>query len=65
MIFIELLLQRKLSFIRVHTQVIYLAGFLAHVQKFSRLLNKFEVWVACETVCDIFDHAVLLFDFSK
>ena len=32
-----------------------LAGFLAHVRQFSRLLNKFEVWVACEALCDIFD----------
>ena len=32
-----------------------LVGFSAHVQKFSRLLNKFEVWVSCEAVCDIFN----------
>ena len=32
-----------------------LAGFLVHVQKISRLLNKFEVWVSCEAVCNIFD----------
>ena len=31
-----------------------LAGFLAHVKKFSRLLNKFEVWVSCEELSDIF-----------
>ena len=32
-----------------------LADFLTHVQNFSRLLNKYEVWVSCEVVCDIFD----------
>ena len=33
-----------------------LAGFLARLQKlFPLLLNKFEVWVSCETVCDMFD----------
>ena len=32
-----------------------LAGFLAHVKQFSRLLDKFEVWVSCEAVWDIFD----------
>ena len=31
-----------------------LAGFLAHVQQFSLLLDKFEVWVSCEAVCNIF-----------
>ena len=31
-----------------------LAGFLVHVQQFSRLLDKFEVWVTCEAVWDIF-----------
>ena len=55
MIFIEILLQQKLSFIKVYTQLFDLAGFLAHVQQFSRLLDKFEVWVSCEALCDIFD----------
>ena len=32
-----------------------LVGFLAHVHKFSRLLYKFEVWVSCEAVCNVFD----------
>ena len=32
-----------------------LASVLAHVQQFSRLLKKLEVWVSCEAVCDIFD----------
>ena len=32
-----------------------LAGILAHVQQLSRLLDKLEVWVSCEAVCDIFD----------
>ena len=27
-----------------------LAGFLVHVQQFSHLLDKFEVWVSCESV---------------
>ena len=56
MIFIELLLQRKLSFIGVYTYVINfnLAGFLAYVQKFSRLLDKFEVSLSCEALCVIF-----------
>ena len=54
MVFIELLLQRKLSFIRVYMQVIWW-GFLAHVQQFSYLLNKFEVWVSFEAVCNILD----------
>ena len=50
-IFIEFLLQRKLSFIRVYTlKLLNLAGFLAHVQQFSRLLDKFEDWVSCEAV---------------
>ena len=48
--------QRKLSFIR--------AGFLEHVQQFSRLLEKFEVWVSCEAVSGIFDQFFLL-DFLK
>ena len=35
---------------------------LAYVQQFSRLLDKFEVWISCEAVCDIFDQfSVLLF----
>ena len=55
MIFIELLLQRKLSFIRVYNQVIQFGGFLVHAQQFSRLLDKFEVWVSCEAVWDIFN----------
>ena len=32
-----------------------LAVFLAHVQQFPRLLDKFEVWVSCEALCDFFD----------
>ena len=32
-----------------------LAGFLVHVQQFSRLLDKFEVCVSCEAVWEIFD----------
>ena len=32
-----------------------LAGFLVHVQKFSRVLNKLKVMVSSEAVCDIFD----------
>ena len=32
-----------------------LEGFLEHIQQFSRLLDKFEVWISCEAVCDIFD----------
>ena len=57
--FIELLLQRKLPFIRVHTLKLFnLAGFLAHVQQFSSLLDKFEVWVSCEAVCDIFEQVL-------
>ena len=32
-----------------------LGGFLTHVQKFSRLLKKFEVCVSWEAVCNIFD----------
>ena len=31
-----------------------LAGFLVHDQQFSRLLDKFDVWVSCEAVWDIF-----------
>ena len=30
-------------------------AFWAHVQQFSRLLDKFEVWVSCEAVWDIFN----------
>ena len=30
-----------------------LAGFLAHVQQFSRLLDNFQVWVSCEAACSI------------
>ena len=41
-----------------------LAGFSTRVRKISRLLNKFEVWVSCEAVCDIFGF-VFLFDFLK
>ena len=37
-----------------------LAGFLTHVQQFSRLLDKFEVWVSCGAVCDIFDQLFCL-----
>ena len=44
-----------LSFITVHKQVFNLAGFLAHVQQFSRLFDKFEVLVSCEAVWGIFD----------
>ena len=40
------------------TPVIWRAFWRARVQKFSRLLNKFEVWVSWEAVCDI------LFGFS-
>ena len=32
-----------------------LAGFLTHAQNFSRLSDKFAVWVSCEASCDIFD----------
>ena len=28
---------------------------MAHVQQFSYLLNKFEVWVSFEAVCNILD----------
>ena len=44
-IFYPFLLNLALSF--------NLAGFLAHVQQFSRLLDKLEVWVSCEAVWDI------------
>ena len=40
---------------------------MGHVQQFSRLLflNKFELWVSCEAVCDIFDQfATFLISFS-
>ena len=50
----ELLLQRKLSFI--------IGGFLGHNQKFSHLLNKFEVLDFCEAVCKI-NLLVFLFNF--
>ena len=32
-----------------------LAGFSGHVQKISRVLNRFKVWVSYEAACDIFD----------
>ena len=56
--FYWVLLQRKLSLIRVYTQVNYLIWRVwAHVQQFYRLLDKFEVWISCwcEAVCNIFD----------
>ena len=40
--FIELLLHRKLSLSECTIKLFDLAGFLVHVQQFSRLLDKFE-----------------------
>ena len=42
-----------------------LAGFMAHVQQFFRHLDKFEVWVSCEAVCNIFDQFFCLFFFLE
>ena len=39
----------------VHSSYIIWRAFWAHVQQFPRLLDKFEVWVSCEAVCDIFN----------
>ena len=47
MIFIE---QNVVIYQSIHSKD--LAG--SQVQKCSRLLNKFEVWVSCETFCDVF-----------
>ena len=41
-----------------------LAGFLAHVQQFSRLLGKFKVWVSCEAVSDIFNYFFCLISYN-
>ena len=46
-------------------KIFILAGFLAHVKKICRLLDKFEVWVSCEAHCDIFDRFFFLFDFFE
>ena len=50
MIFIELLLSSEYII-----KLFNLAGFLVHFLQFPRLLDKFEVWVSCEAVLDIFD----------
>ena len=52
MIFIEVLLQRKLSFIRLYTEEIW-RDFWRTSKLFS-LFKQVEVWVSCEAVCDIF-----------
>ena len=52
MIFIELLLQRKFSFIRVYTQV-KLAGFLGARPKIFQLFRQVWSWVSSEALCDI------------
>ena len=59
--FIELyILQRKLSFIKLCTQVN-----LVDVQNVSSLLNKFEVWVSCEELCDVFVPLFLIYFFKN
>ena len=55
MIFFELYFSESCPLSESTIKSFNLAGFLAHVQQFSRLLDKFEVWVSCEAVCDNFD----------